>query len=176
MKFLTNQPIICGVLLGLCIILTPLSAPAAEGDVYKITENLPWDFKVTPVLAGADRVTVTTLRSMQPVDSTGSGDTRLEIQYHLAGYSARRAANADFDQFLPALVDTVVADSTGRWHIVLQSGDRIHWLNGQCVISKEQFRQIYAGLVGQAEDIGTGASRAILCHCGAPCQQVDIDR
>ena len=123
-----------------------------------------------------NRVTVTILQSMPPVDATGSGDTRLEIQYHLAGYSARELANADFEYFLPALVDTIVADIPGRWHIVVQSGDYIHWLNGQCVISKEQFRQIYAGLVNQAEDIGLRANRAILCHCGAPCQQVDIDR
>jgi hypothetical protein len=176
MKILTDQRKICSVLLGLCLVLTPLSAPATEGDVYKITENLPWDFKVTPVLAGADRVTVTILQSMQPVDATGSDDTRLQIQYHQAGYTAHELANADFDQFLPALVDTVVADTNGRWQIVVQAGNRIHWLNGQCVISKEQFRQIYAGLVGRAEAIGTGANRAILCYCGAPCQQVDIDR
>ena len=176
MKILTDLRKICGVLLGLSLILTPLSAPATEGDVYKITENLPWDFKVTPVLAAADRVTVTILQSMSPVAATGSGDTRLEIQYHLAGYSARELANADFEHFLPALVDTVVADILGRWHIVVQSGDYIHWLNGQCVISKEQFRQIYAGLVSQAEGLGPRANRAALCHCGAPCQQVDIDR
>ncbi len=174
MKFLTYQlkgPVLYGVLLALCMILTPLSAPASGSDIYKFTENLPWEFKATPVLAGAERITVTMLRSLPPVDSTMPRNTRPEIQYHRASYMNRSAANNDFERFLPAMADTA-----GFWHIVVQSEDRIHWLNGQCVVSKEQFRQIYAGLVNQAEDIGPRANRTILCQCGVPCQQIDIDR
>ena len=36
--------IVPGALLGLYMILTPLSTPASESDMHKITENLPWDF------------------------------------------------------------------------------------------------------------------------------------
>ena len=163
--------IVPGALLGLYMILTPLSTPASESDMHKITENLPWDFEVIPALAGADRVTVTILRSRDPVDNTGSDETHLEIQYHGATYTDREAADSDFEQILPANPDT-----TGLWHVAVQSGTRIHWLNGQCVISTEQFRHLYAGLITQAEDGGSRANRAILCRCGAPCQQVNIDR
>lgn len=179
MKFLTYQlkgPVLYGVLLALCMILTPLYAPASGSDTYKIIERLPWEFKASPVLAGAERITVTLLRATQAVDSAVFRNTSPEIQYHRASYTDRSVANDDFERFLPALVDTVVANTIALWHMVVQSEDRIHWLHGQCVVSKEQFRQIYAALVDQAEDIGPRANRAILCHCGAPCQQVDIDR
>jgi hypothetical protein len=64
----------------------------------------------------------------------------------------------------------------GRWVIILQAQNEVHWLNSKCGLPRSAFGQVYADLVESVERKGVIANRALLCRCGAKCAEVAIDR
>jgi len=146
-----------------------ISAPTpgianAEGGPDRITAGLPGGYESSRIFENAHHVEVTRMRPATSVAASG------DILYLVAGYSGRGEIIADFDALFP---DNYAGYNS--WQIVLRTPDAIHWLRGECEITADQFRDVYAAAVDHAADGGT-VEYAHLCQCGKSCSRVAVDR
>jgi len=162
------KTVACGIIQVLAL---AASAVYADGELGRIVKGLPGHYETSRVLERADTIAVTIMRPRFAADGSGPAAAGTEIQYHAATYTTGEDAVSDFEGFLLKGLD-----SGGFWQVVLQTRVEIHWLRGQCLVTDEQFRDVYAGAVAHVEDkIGSVVS-AMLCQCGTPCQRVGVDR
>jgi hypothetical protein len=162
------QVLACGIIRVLAL---AASAVYADGELDLIVKGLPGYYETSRVLERADKISVTMMRPRFAADSSGPAEAGTEIQYHAATYTTGEDAVSDFDGFLLKGLE-----SGGFWQVVLQTRAEIHWLRGQCLVTEEQFRDVYAGAVAHVEDkIGSVVS-AILCECDAPCRRIGVAR